>query len=320
MEQVGQTFTRFIREMMYISDNVFYMSLSFLFLVFCLMIIYWFYTRRKMHELKHQIPAKVLKNYLDSVIENSNALKSSLFRGGGLETTEGIPSVFPTSSLPAGNVRDNSDELARKNAEISSLHSQITNKNQQIIELERMLKERPAASGKEAETISKLNSEIVNLQSLLDAARADVANAGSGGVDPEVVSSLENEKKELLNRLKEYEIIEEDLANLRRLQQENEQLKETISKLQSGAPAAAPAPAPVAEAAPAPAAEPEAEISNAPVEDSEEDLEAAMAAAISESKAAPAAPAADDDMMVPSNEGEQKSAEELLSEFEKMLG
>lgn len=310
MEQVGQTFTRFIREMMYISDNVFYMSLSFLFLVFCLIIIYWFYTRRKMHELKHQIPAKVLKNYLDSVIENSNALKSSLFRGGGLETVEGIPSVFPTSSLPTGNVRDNSDELARKNAEISSLHSQITNKNSQIQELERLLKERPAASGKEAETISKLNAEVTNLQNLLDAARADVASAGEGGsgIDPEVVTALENEKKELLNRLKEYEIIEEDLANLRRLQQENEQLKETISKMQSGAPAPAPA----------------AEISSAPVDDSEEDLEAAMAAAISESQApaAPAAPvaAADDDMMVPSNEGEQKSAEELLSEFEKMLG
>lgn len=315
MEQVGQTFTRFIREMMYISDNVFYMSLSFLFLVFCLIIIYWFYTRRKMHELKHQIPAKVLKNYLDSVIENSNALKSSLFRGGGLETVEGIPSVFPTSSLPTGNVRDNSDELARKNAEISSLHSQITNKNSQIQELERLLKERPAASGKEAETISKLNAEVTNLQNLLDAARADVASAGEGGsgIDPEVVTALENEKKELLNRLKEYEIIEEDLANLRRLQQENEQLKETISKMQSGAPA------PVAEATPAPAAE----ISSAPVDDSEEDLEAAMAAAISESQApaAAAAPvAADDDMMVPSNEGEQKSAEELLSEFEKMLG
>lgn len=306
---MGQTFTRFVREMMHISDNVFYMSLSILFLVFCLMIAYWFYTRRRMQELKHQIPATVLKNYLDSVIQNSNALKSSLFRGGGLEAGIGIPSVFPTSSLPTGNIADNSEELNRKNAEISSLHSQISNKNQQITELEKMLRDRPAGSAGDADLIAKLNSDVTKLKGQLDAARADLANSGSGGgIEQEVVDKLEQEKAELQNRLKEYEIIEEDLANLRRLQQENDQLKATLEKMKAAPAAAAPAPTP----------EPEQDLTNAPVSDGDEDLEAAMAAAISESKAAP--PAADEDMMVPSNEGEQKSAEELLSEFEKMLG
>ena len=68
--------------------------------------------------------------------------------------------------------------------------------------------------------------------------------------------------------------------------------------------------------------------------DEEEDLEAAMARAIEESKPRPeevkkeveesppkeATVSPKEDVFVPNEEGEQKSAEELLSEFEKMLG
>lgn len=89
-----ETVSRLVREMMHISDNVFYISFALLLLVIVLFVVYWFYTRKKMQELQHQIPATVLKNYLDSVIQNSNALKSSLFRGGGLEAGEGINSSY----------------------------------------------------------------------------------------------------------------------------------------------------------------------------------------------------------------------------------
>jgi hypothetical protein len=58
-------------------------------------IAYWFYNRKKFHQLTHEIPASVVKNYLDSIIQNSTSLKSSLFRGGGLDMGNGIPSVVP---------------------------------------------------------------------------------------------------------------------------------------------------------------------------------------------------------------------------------
>jgi len=336
---VRETVIRLTREMMHISDNVFYISLAVLIFILCLIIVYWFYTRKRMRELQHQIPATVLKNYLDSVIQNSNALKSSLFRGGGLDASDGIPSVVPTGSLPTGNVGvGGSEDLAQKNAEISALQGQLGTKDSQIRELERQLSERVVPSGDSSEEVQimqseldKLRAELASKQTELEAAQS--ANVGGdGGAE---VEALQKEKTELQDRLKEYEIIEEDLANLRRLQQENDQLKQTIEQLQGGAPAPAaeatpePAPAPEPEAAPEP--EPAPEPAPAPAE--EEDLEAAMAAAIEEAPATappadavqpepaeePAA-AADDEMMVPSNEGEQKSAEELLSEFEKMLG
>ena len=64
-------------------------------------ITYWFYNRKKFHQLTHEIPASVVKNYLDSIIQNSTSLKSSLFRGGGLDMGNGIPSVVPVGDLPS---------------------------------------------------------------------------------------------------------------------------------------------------------------------------------------------------------------------------
>lgn len=337
---MSETLTRFAREMIHINDNVFYLSLSVLFIVFVLLVAYWFYTRRKMQELQHQIPAEVIKNYLDSVIQNSNALKSSLFRGGGLDVADGIPSIVPTGELAKGGVGVSAEEIAQKNAEIAALQGQIGSKDSQIRELERQLAE--GFKGDEAgEKVIQLQSENAGLKADLEAARAEIealkSSANNSGADNSAeLDELKKKNSELEASLEEYSVISEDLANLRRLQQENDQLKKTIEEMKAGGASAAEA---VAEAAPEPTPEPEpapvpepaaeAEISEQPVE--EDDGEAAMAAAIAEQQAqeepaaaepeaAQAQGSADDEMMVPSNEGEQKSAEELLSEFEKMLG
>ncbi len=99
----------------------------------------WFYNRRKYHHLKHQIPASVVKNYLDSIIQNSTALKSSLFRGGGLDVdSNGVPSVMPLSELPGGaevNISGSMDDSALK-AEISKLQAQLSEKNSTIKDFE----------------------------------------------------------------------------------------------------------------------------------------------------------------------------------------
>jgi chromosome segregation ATPase len=249
---------------------------------------YWFYNRKKFHQLKHEIPASIVKNYLDSIIENSNSLKSSLFRGGGLDIGTGIPSVVPVSTLPSSNsigVGASSEELNQRNAEIAVLKQNVNDRTRQIADLEARLNEAD--------------------QSLSDARKA---SGGDAALQKEI-TKLTSERNELRERLKEYEIIEEDLANLKRLQQENEQLKIELAAFKKGGTVVAAAAVAAAPVVAAKAAEPEV------------DLEAEMAAAISDSKpaakAAPAPAAADE---IPEIEGEQKSAEELLSEFEKMLG
>jgi myosin heavy subunit len=276
-------------------------------------IAYWLYNRKKFRELSHEIPASVVKNYLDSIIQNSNSLKSSLFRGGGLEIGSGIPSVVSVGDLPSTTslgIGSGAEEVNQKNAEISMLKQNLNDRVKQIADLEKQLSDLSSGKGLDGDALKSAQAKVRELENQLQDAKK------SGTADPQIqaqLTTVSNERNELRERLKEYEIIEEDLANLKRLQQENEQLRAEIAALKKGGAAPAPVavtPAPVTPAAPPPAA----------VE--EDDLEAEMAKAIAESKAAPTPPppAASNEDEIPAMEGEQKSAEELLSEFEKMLG
>ena len=276
---------------------------------FAILIGYWVYYRKKFNELKHQIPAQVVKNYLDSIIQNSSALKSSLFRGGGLDVEDGIPSVVPAGDLGSTPVQvagggASQEDLNQKIAEIASLRASLGDKDKTIGELEQKLAS--ASSGAPAPDnsaeVDSLKAKVTELEAALAAAQA---SAGGGGGDEEIskqLTEVTQERDQLKEKLQEYEIIEEDLANLKRLQQENEQLKKALEAGGGAVPAAEPEAA--AEAAPEPDPLP---VEEAPTEDEPLPIEE---------------PAAEggDDMGVPANEGEQKSAEELLSEFEKMLG
>lgn len=274
-------------------------------------IAYWFYNRKKFHQLTHEIPASVVKNYLDSIIQNSTSLKSSLFRGGGLDMGNGIPSVVAVGDLPSSmniGIGSGSEEVNQKNAEIASLSLKLNDRTKQIADLEKRLQDLGSSKGGSAEA-DLLRKDIASLQAQLSDARA--ASGGDSHLKQEI-ATVTNERNDLRERLKEYEIIEEDLANLKRLQQENDQLKAELAALKRGAPQVKIPEAVIASAPAAPA-----------VVEEELDLEAEMAKAIAQS--APPAPATKPAAVeipeeVPEVEGEQKSAEELLSEFEKMLG
>ena len=270
-------------------------------------VVYWFYNRKKFHQLSHEIPASVVKNYLDSIIQNSNSLKSSLFRGGGLDIGNGVPSVVPVGDLPSSlniGFGSGSEEINQKNAEIASLSQKLGDRQKQIADLERTIQDISSGKGPGPE-LELLRKDLAQSQQKvrdLEAQLAEAMNRSGGDVAiQKELASVTTERNEIRERLKEYAIIEEDLANLKRLQQENDQLKSELLAMKKGGGAAVTPPA-------------------VPVKE-EEDLEAAMAQAITESKPAPKAPQVMDIAEeVPAEEVEQKSAEELLSEFEKMLG
>lgn len=271
---------------------------ALLVIIVALFIVTWVYNRKKYHALKHQIPAGVVKDYLDSVIQNSVSLKSALFRGGGIEMGEGasIPQVV---SLGGGDA----EALAQKNSEIARLRKEIEDKNQMIASLKA-----GATSGgvdpSVAEENGRLKTKIKELEDELKTLRAQAKNqpaaAATGGDDSKLKSQLAEvtkERDELKAKLKEYEIIEDDLANLKRLQQENEQLKKALSGAGGGAPAQAAA---VATQAPASAQ--------------------ASSEAESASDDSSGGPAPVEESVAAATEGEAKNPEDLLSEFEKMLG
>ena len=114
------------------TEEIFFLEIGFLIIIATIGISLYIYNRKKYHNLKHQIPASVVKNYLDSIIQNSTALKSSLFRGGGIDVDpSGIPSVFPLDQLAgAGQAAVGSsggDEALR--AEVARLQAQLAEKN-----------------------------------------------------------------------------------------------------------------------------------------------------------------------------------------------
>jgi hypothetical protein len=292
------------------TTQIFVLQMGMLVILSAIILWVYYYNRKKYHNLKHQIPASVVKNYLDSIIQNSTALKSSLFRGGGLDVDpSSIPSVMPLDQLqtstPIGVSTSGGDEALR--AEVARLQSQLAEKQNIITDLENKSTDLEG-------TVKAKQERIEELEKLLAEAQANEGTVG-GGDDEALKAQLAEvttERDSLKEDLAQYDIIEDDLADLKRLKQENAQLKAALE----GSGGSVPEAAPVAEAAPAPATE---SVPTAEPEPAESEpvavAEAAPEAAAEPAAAAPAeevaaAPAAEDD----------KSPEDLLSEFEKMLG
>lgn len=304
-ETIKLVFTQFNEEALII-------SFASLLLVLFIFITYWLYNRKRFHQLSHQIPASVVKSYLDTIIQNSNALKSSLFRGGGQDLGPGIASVVPVSNLPSSNTIP-TELLNQKNAEISLLQSQLTEKVNIINDLEKKITGMASSSASDnSAEVDKLKKRISELETEVARLEKELANAekmaASGSGDPALINNLTKERDELKARLQEYEIIEDDLANLKRLQIENEELKKQLGEKGGAAPAAKPAEPPP----PPPKEEALPEKEEAPPKKEEPPAAAPPP---------PPPPKAEDSGGVPDKlAGEEKSAEDLLSEFEKMLG
>ncbi|MCM2350403.1 MAG: hypothetical protein NDI69_10315 [Bacteriovoracaceae bacterium] len=310
---------------------------GFLVILSTLFLWLWFSNRRKYHNLKHAIPANVVKTYLDSIIQNSTALKSSLFRGGGMDLSTSVPSVMPLTSLIGG------EGLAVNGAPSTALLEEINQKKAIIAALEAQLASSQSAQreieGKFNQTKNHLNSaeaKIKELEALLAAARNADSGAGGGAGDASLkseISMLTKERDEIRDRLKEFEIISDDLANLKRLQQENEQLKRSLAAQGGGVPQAQ---AEIPAAAPK-EIDPNNILSQTDVSDLFEDLQQQAEAAaetdnsaLEEFLSTPEEDTSEADMLAAMNEQSspeednkpksEKTSEDLLSEFEKMLG
>ena len=190
--------------------------------LFVFLLIYWQYNRRRFRKLSHQIPAGVVKNYLDSVIQNSSAIKSSLFLG-----EDGEPTVVPIEKLSRDDGEgENHEELSRKNAEIAVLRNGNNIKDKIIAELEEELAEtRSAKTSGSSGGEEALRKEIEKLKKQLQGQEPESL------LNNDEISKLVQERDSLRDSLKEYEIIEDDLANLKSLQEENQRYREMIESM-----------------------------------------------------------------------------------------
>jgi hypothetical protein len=310
--------------------------LGLLFITSVIFMWLWFINRRTYHNFKHHIPASVVKTYLDSVIQNSLTLKTSLFRGGGAEIDASALGAIGSPSISGdGGDAHLREQLAQRSSELARLQAELNSARG----IQRDLEQKLGSVGSGGATapavdVKPLHDRIKDLEAQLAAALA--AGAGAGG-DAQVkaeLSRMTKERDELKEKLREYEIIEDDLANLKRLQQENAQLKKALEAMGGKVPEG------VADLPPAPAAsKPQASAPQSPAEQatasmeaflqasdetaeklSQDDLDKLMAqntpdnTPVEAPEPTPAAAAA-----APSDKAE-KTPEDLLSEFEKMLG
>lgn len=301
---------------------------GFLIIVSTIFLWLWFSNRRKYQNLKHAIPANIVKSYLDSIIQNSTSLKSQLFRGGGIDVS-GVPSVMPLHNLIGGEGLALSgapstalmEELNQKKAQLAALESQLAASQSAHRELENKLKV-------SQESLLAAEAKIKELEALL--AKSHTDGDGDAALKSEL-TMVSKERDELRDRLKEFEIISDDLANLKRLQQENEQLKRSLAA--SGKTLDTSAPVEKAAVNQADVSDlfedveqtnAEASDDNAALEDflsGPNDSESTDEEAI-ESPEEPAAEmeASDEDPEEKAKNKSEKTPEDLLSEFEKMLG
>ena len=327
--------------MKFTDESIVVVSLLLLLVLF-LIIVFWLYNRSRFNRFKHQIPASIVNDYLDSIIQNSSALKSSLFRGGVLETgnKKSIPSVKPLDSLESNIFTPNlggspREDTNQRNAEISSLKSQLADKEHLINDLEERIKsmgDGTAQSGDNETELAQLKEknesleqEIILLKSKGDAPEDGTALVETVSQEKDALLTEKNalikERDELKVRLEEYAIIEEDLANLNRLRQENAQLKATIEELGGEIPE------PPSEEDASAAAEPQ---DNQPkkqaADDQNKEEDGGQQEPNGDEKQIEAQPPKEEKKpekpkeRIPKDQNEQKSAEELLNEFEKMLG
>ena len=269
---------------------------------------FWILRKRRLGSVHEVVPVGVIKGYLNEWIGDAEQLRAQLF---GLLGAAGAEGVSFRTSMPS---------LAHASGSVSA--------DPVLLTKIQMLEAKMAEQNKSIESVAAEKARIEKELALAKAAKP--GSAPSGDSDG-AMSDLQNKIQLLEGKLAEYSIIEDDLANLKRLQQENAQLKAQLAG-QGGtftptpsAPSASSTPAPEAHVAeptpdempePAMTAEPMAEMeatSNQPdpsfeniVDQVEQSLQPET---ITENASEPS----------PEPMIDNKSDADLVEEFEKML-
>lgn len=236
---------------------------------------YWVVKRRRLGAARSQVPSTVVKAYLNQLINEAQFVRTQLFGllGGEVDPqkasamfmrpqfevsaagTSGAAfqaQSMPTSSAPSGESTGGvpADLMER----LKALEGQLAQKEALVVNIN--------------VEKTKLLEEVENLKQNQKALQ-NSSNLSAG--QDELLKKIRN----LEERLEEYSLFEDDLANLKRLQQENSALKKRLEE-NGGAPA--PQAAASVAAAPSPAAEPAVPLPGAPLPNLDADPSPAVAA------------------------------------------
>jgi hypothetical protein len=218
MEAIGLFFTKFSDELL---------SAQIALLSFSLALgVYWMLVRKKKRETAEWVPAALVRAYLDRMRTDEHETRVRLFGENSAYTPAAPVAASLTQQLSAAVATPVQPTMVVSNdpallKEIEALRAQLSMADQRAMEFDRNLNGLKAEKG-------TLEQKLREAQSA-----APVAGTDNSAANAAIAKELEEAKA----KLAEYEVIEDDLANLKKLQKENEQLKQQIA---GGAASAAP--------------------------------------------------------------------------------
>lgn len=214
---------------------------------------FWVLRKRRLGVIRDAVPVGVVKNYLGELIADAEQLRKQLF---GLLNSAGL------QTEPALGATSSQNFSAHLSASLGAAGATVN--DPAMIQKIALLEAKMAEQTRAMET---LLGEKGRIEKELEAARAasqGISGEGGSQMDESQLQNFKDQIKQLEGRLAEYSVIEDDLASLKKLQQENAQLKASLEAAQKSgatktapAAAAAPAPAPAAKPAAAKQQEPE---------------------------------------------------------------
>jgi hypothetical protein len=275
---------------------------------------YWVLQKRKSGAVTTEIPASVVRSYLNALIVDAEQLRAQLF---GLLAAAGTQhqTAFNTMNVMATRTLQPEPIVPVVNQSVVTDHET----KKQLGALEAKLAEQSHAMASILADKTKLEQELV------DARHANTETSTTAGTNGAEFNELQNKINSLENKLAEYSVIEDDLANLKRLQQENAQLKAALSgkgTVASVAATSAQAPTKPDHEEPAPTTTETAPASDPNFEELVNHVEQSLQPeeAKPEPAAAPAAaPATEKASAEGAKSEDAKSDEDLVAEFEKMI-
>ncbi len=217
--------------------------------------IFYLIRKRKYGVAGKDIPSNIVKVYLAQLVADAEEMRIQLFGllGKG-EATSRLMAGF--QSLGDAQVETSGAGAVAAGAPVASTQIVVDPKlAEKMRELEKRLAEQSNALDTVLNDKMKLEEELANAKA--NAGSSSGSDDDAKGGNPDRSGPMAERLKQLEAQLAEYAIIEDDLANLKRLQKENKSLKDQLADVAKGAPAATAAAnaanTPTLNAAPAPA-------------------------------------------------------------------
>lgn len=196
-----------------------------LFIGICGYSVFYLTRKRKYGVAGKDVPENIIKFYLAQLVVDAEEMRNQLFgllgKGEATARLMGGASFSPDHHVAMPPVPTSAPGAALPDPRLQ----------EQLHDLEKKLAEQAGALDSVLNEKMKIEEELANAKA--EARENGAAVAASEAGSPDRTGPLQERVKQLEAQLAEYAIIEDDLANLKRLQKENKTLKQQLADTSS---------------------------------------------------------------------------------------